>query len=73
MPIYHAKEFLKSIHTEALFFDCFFKSLSSYFRMENPFFKKNLAQIITNGLFFNWFDVLGNLTTLDSLYYCLYS
>ena len=40
MPIYHAKEILKSIHTETLFFDCFFKSLSSYFWTEKHFLKK---------------------------------
>ena len=40
MPINHAKEFLKSIHTEALFLKCFFKTLSSYFRVVKHFFKK---------------------------------
>ena len=33
------------------------------------FSKKFLAQIITNGQFFNGLDVLGNPTTLDGLYY----
>ena len=39
MPVNHAKEFLKSICTEALFFNCFLKTLSSNFRVLSSFFK----------------------------------
>ena len=37
----------------------------------NIFSKKFLAQIITHGHNFNWFDVLANPTTLKVLYYVL--
>ena len=49
LPVHHAKKFLKSIHTEALFLNCFLKTLSSYFRILTGFSKIFLSQIITNG------------------------
>ena len=40
MPIYHAKEFLKSIHTEALFFLLFFQKFEQLFPNGETFFQK---------------------------------
>ena len=44
MPVNHAKEFLKSIHAEALFFNCLLKTLSSYLGVLVSFSKKNFSQ-----------------------------
>ena len=63
MPVHHVKEFLKSIHTEALFLNCFFKTLSSYFRAFLSFFKT----IFGSNHYFNWLDVLGKPTILELL------
>ena len=42
MPIYHAKEFFKSIRTEALFLDCFFQKFEQLFPNRETFFQKNV-------------------------------
>ena len=44
MPVNHAKEFLKSIHAEALFFNCLHKTLSSYLVVLVSFSKKFFSQ-----------------------------
>ena len=49
MPVNHTKEFLNSIHAVALFSWLFLETLTSYFLLIKPFFKKFLAQVITNG------------------------
>ena len=44
MPVNHAKEFLKSIHAEALSFNCLLKPLSSYLGVLVRFSKKHFSQ-----------------------------
>ena len=69
MPVNHVKEFLKSVHTKAFFPELFSQNFEQLFQNSETFFqKKFLAQIITHGHNFNWFDVLANPTTLKVLY-----
>ena len=54
MPVNPAKEFLKSVHTEALFSQLFAQTLRSYFRVWVRFFKKNFG---SNHYNYKWLEL----------------
>ena len=67
MPVNHAKNFLKSVHTVDFFYDCFLKLWIFISKWADLFPKQFLAQIVIFGKYFGWFDVELNQKTLNDL------